>query len=221
MGQPVEGGATLEMEQNVGDGATPGTLPGVASPDGSLLLEDGPESGPEPDSGPTLKGRVKWFDAVKGYGFVVPDDGGDDILIHYNLLAPLGCKALPEGAGIELKAKDGARGRHGTLILNLDFQGCAATMPHDAGESRRRPPGQHCASSTFAGDAGDFEQVEVLWFNRARGYGFLLRGDGVTQIFIHMETVRDCGFAALYAGQDIHARIADGPRGPFAAAIRL
>lgn len=181
----------------------------------------------------TTKGRVKWFDSTKGYGFVTPDDGSEDILIHCNLLAPLGCKALPEGTGIEVRTREGARGRQGTLILQLDFQTSIFRERLEATASQYRPPeraGERAGERTgeqanepldISASDGNFETTEVLWFNRARGYGFLLRDDGVTQIFIHMETIRAIGLGNLFPGQSLLARIDDGPRGLFAAEIRL
>lgn len=164
-----------------------------------------------------LRGRVKWFDVSKGYGFVIPDDGSSDVLIHYNLLAPIGRKSLPEGATLRLSVRHGARGRQGATILDLDLS--SATGPdHD----RLPPPrgGHHQNPLDFLEQAGDFEPVQVRWFNRTRGYGFLLRNDGVTQIFIHMETVRRGGLEGLHPGEFLAARVHDGPRGALAVDIR-
>ena len=209
MRQPVEGALTLETRNPVGIDADAAAV--AEPPGGDGCATGGAVETAATDSGEPLKGRVKWFDAGKGYGFVVADDGGADILVHYNLLAPLGCKTLPEGAEIVLQAREGARGRHGTRILHIDFHGCVARQVAPPPRPRRR--------LDSGGNPEDFEQVEVCWFNRARGYGFLLRDDGATQIFIHMETVRDGGMDGLHPGQQLLARIVEGPRGPFAAAV--
>lgn len=161
-------------------------------------------------------GHVKWFDVSKGYGFITPDDGGSDVLIHYNLLAPLGRKSLPEGAAAKLTARQGARGRQGVAILELDLS-CATAPDQDRNSARHT---SHQNPLDFLDASGDFESVQVRWFNRTRGYGFLLRGDGVTEIFIHMETVRRGGFEGLLPGQNLLARVHDGQRGALAVAIR-
>jgi CspA family cold shock protein len=165
--------------------------------------------------GERVSGRVKWFDMVKGYGFVTPDDGGGDILVHYNLLTPLGRKSLPEGAAITVLARQGARGRQAAEILDLDLsKAIGPDLDRVAERSANRVD-----PLDFVGDAGDFEPVQVRWFNRAKGYGFLLRDDGVTQVFIHMETVRRGGFETLQPGQLLRARIHDGPRGALAVVV--
>lgn len=164
----------------------------------------------------TLSGRVKWFDVVKGYGFVTPEDSGGDVLIHYNLLDKLGRKSLPEGAGVKLVARRGPRGRQAVSIVELDLS--TAVGPDPDRQSERSA--NRVDPLDFLENAGDFEAVEVRWFNRAKGYGFLLRNDGVTQIFIHMETVRRGGYENLLPGDLVEARVHDGPRGALAVAIR-
>ena len=215
MRQLVEGGHTLEeLSRSVAGGTL---LAEPVERDGHLPAGQ-PEA--ENESGPAITGRVKWFDSIKGYGFVVPDGGGGDILIHYNLLVPFGCKTLPEGTEIELQVRKGARGCHGTRILRLDLtEGTLLPPPPHKAVPYGTAGERHAARLDIRAGSGDSEPVEVLWFNRARGYGFLLRGDGVTQIFIHMETVRNSGFESLYPQQHLQARVAEGPRGPFAAAL--
>lgn len=158
-------------------------------------------------------GRVKWFDAVKGYGFLVPDDGGSDVLLHYNLLAPHGRKTLPEGARLVAQVMAGPRGRQARELLEVEAEEEPRPRPQPQSAGPRVDP------LDFLDAAGDFEQVEVRWFNRAKGYGFLLRSDGVTQVFVHMETVRRAGFATLLPGQFCSARIHDGPRGALAVVL--
>lgn len=164
---------------------------------------------------PAITGRVKWFDAVRGYGFVVPDDGGSDILVHYNLLAPHGRKTLPEGTLVTVEVCEGQRGRAARCIMGIDLTAAVAPDPEQASgrAAGRLDP------ADYLDCAGDFTSVQVRWFNRSKGYGFLLGEDGLTEIFIHMETVRRGGFDTLEPGQHVRARTSLGPRGVLAVVI--
>jgi CspA family cold shock protein len=74
----------------------------------------------------------------------------------------------------------------------------------------------HCAAQAVGG----FEIVVVKWFNRVKGFGFLTRGEGTEDIFIHMETLRRYGIADLKPGDSLLARFGTGPKGLMAAEVR-
>ncbi len=56
------------------------------------------------------RGTVKWFNAAKGYGFISPSDGGDDVFAHYSAIEMDGYKTLTEGQEVEYEIEQGPKG---------------------------------------------------------------------------------------------------------------
>ena len=156
-----------------------------------------------------IAGRVKWFDAAKGYGFIVPDSGEADVLIHVTVLRRDGFSAIREGARVVAEAQRRERGLQVFRVISV-------TEP-DASFAAHPPPARTRAQ---ARSVGAFEIVIVKWFNRARGFGFLTRGEGTEDIFVHMETLRRYGFVDPKPGDSMLARFGPGPKGLMAAEVR-
>ena len=156
-----------------------------------------------------LSGVIKWFDVSKGYGFIVPDNGLPDILLHVTCLRRDGFQVAFEGARVVVEVLQRARGLQAFRIISMD----ESTAIHPA---QLPPPRTHVSVTPTSG----LERAQVKWFNRLRGFGFLTRGEGTPDIFVHMETLRRYGIAELRPGQFVLVRFGPGPKGLMAAEVR-
>ena len=156
----------------------------------------------------TVNGLVKWFDAHKGYGFVAVGDS--DVLLHQTCVRESGFRQVLEGATVTCEIARGPKGLQAVRLLQVD-NGTAQMMP----QASERP-----VRNSVTPRGPSFEAV-VKWFDRSKGYGFISRGPGTLDIFLHMETLRRCGVRELHEGQRVRVRAGDGPKGETVAEIAL
>jgi CspA family cold shock protein len=190
---------------------------GLQLAEGGLRAEMESDDGPQPDEIAPIVGRVKWFDATRGFGFLVSDDVDGDILLHFSVLREHGRRSVPEGAVIECIAVKLDRGLQAKRVISIDTSSALPQPPRSS-----IPAGERADRKALADNAGAFEPVEVKWFNRVRGYGFVKRPDesGGEDVFVHMETVRTSNLPELQPGQHLEARIAPSGKGLTAVELR-
>lgn len=156
-----------------------------------------------------LRGKVKWFDPSKGFGFILAEAGGPDILLHANVLRNFGQSSVAEEATIEVIVQDTPRGRQAIEVIRIE------------------PP-----ASSAAGGLEDIAQLDpaalaalpllparIKWFDKAKGFGFANIYGRPEDVFIHIEVLRRSGFADLQPGEAISIKVIEGRRGRLATLV--
>ncbi len=156
-----------------------------------------------------VSGAIKWFDVAKGYGFIIPDEAAlGDVLLHVTCLRKDGFQTALEGARVVCLARQGDRGMQAFKVMSMDNTNAV----HPAEQPAQRT---HVVVTAESG----LERALVKWFNRTKGFGFLTRGEGTEDVFIHMETLRRYGLTELRPGQVVLVRFGKGEKGLMCAEI--
>ncbi|MEO0342011.1 MAG: cold shock domain-containing protein [Pseudomonadota bacterium] len=160
-----------------------------------------------------VTGKIKWFDATKGFGFVIADTDGGDILLHANVLFDFGVSSTLEGSSITCEVVETSRGLQVSEILALD---APLVDPVDI-LAEILPEGTDVlallAQDTLA-------PARVKWFDKGKGFGFLNVFGMPDDIFVHAEVMRAYGLADVDRGEALAVKYTDGPRGLIVIEIR-
>lgn len=156
-----------------------------------------------------VKGQVKWFDPSKGFGFVVSDSGGPDILLHVNVLRNFGQSSVADGARIEVVTHRTERGVQAVEVISItppersDSPVLTDFADMDMAALRQRP----------------LEPARVKWFDKGKGFGFANVFGRPEDVFLHIEVLRQSGLADLQPGEALAMRVIEGKRGRMAAEV--
>ena len=156
-----------------------------------------------------VTGRVKWFDGGKGFGFIVADEGGPDILLHANVLRNFGLGSVAEDVKITVRTQVTPRGVQAHEVLSID-----TPEPDSTSNSGNLHP------DIVADPDAPFVAARVKWYDKAKGFGFANVFGHPEDVFIHAEILRRFGLADLQAGEAVAIKVVEGPRGKMAAEVR-
>lgn len=146
-------------------------------------------------------GKVKFFNAQKGFGFIVQDTGGDDVFVHISQVERAGLKGLAEGQGLRFSLVD-----RGGKVSASDIQ-----IEGDLIEvaDRSAPPQRELTGEKATGT--------VKFFNSMKGFGFIQRDDGQPDAFVHISAVERAGMSGLEEGDKLEFELEVDRRGKTAA----
>ena len=147
------------------------------------------------------KGIVKFFNPQKGFGFIVRDDGGEDVFVHISAVEQAGLTDLADGQPLEFTLVD----RGGRIsATNLRIDGEPMAVERAAAAPQRQLTGEK-ASGT------------VKFFNAMKGFGFIQRDDGQPDAFVHISAVERAGMTSLNEGDRLEFELEVDRRGKHAA----
>jgi CspA family cold shock protein len=155
-----------------------------------------------------IRGQVKWFDPAKGYGFVLSDLGGPDVLLHVNVLRNFGQSSVADGSGIEVVTHRTDRGVQAVEIISI-------TPP----ERADTPVLSDLVDLDVDGLDVPLEPARVKWFDKTKGFGFANVFGSDEDVFLHVEVLRQSGLSDLQSGEALAMRVIDGKRGRLAVEV--
>ncbi|MCK0148565.1 cold shock domain-containing protein [Marivita sp. S6314] len=156
-----------------------------------------------------VSGYVKWFDPAKGFGFLVSDTGGPDILLHANVLRNYGQGSVADGARIDVVVQTTGRGLQAVEVLEI--------APPDTADVAPLEEFSGVAPEVIA--AATLEPARVKWFDKAKGFGFANVYGRSEDVFIHVEVLRRSGLSDLLPGEALALRAIDSTRGRMAVEV--
>lgn len=156
-----------------------------------------------------VRGRVKWFDPVKGFGFVISEEGGPDILLHANVLRNFGQSSVADDASVEIDVQDTDRGVQAVAVHQV--------TPPSLGESTGLADLDDIDPETIR--ATPLQPARIKWFDKGKGFGFANTFGSDADVFVHIEVLRRSGLADLQPGEALAIRVIEGRRGRMATEV--
>ena len=156
-------------------------------------------------------GTVKWFNATKGFGFIQPDGGGQDVFVHISAVEQAGLTDLADGQPLEFTLVD----RGGRIsATNLRIDGEPMPVERSGGGGGAAAGGNSGPQRQLTGEKAS---GTVKFFNAMKGFGFIQRDDGQPDAFVHISAVERAGMPTLNEGDRLEFELEVDRRGKYAA----
>lgn len=173
------------------------------------MVEEQPAGSSDPGRDEdVVRGRVKWFNAAKGFGFITSDGDVGDVFVHLSALRQAGFQSVLEGTTLTCRVVQGPKGLQAVEVMGVD-PSTAEVGVYDTDNENE----EHVVPE------GDYVAATVKWFNPDKGYGFVTRGPETADVFVHVKTLRRAQIEMLLPGETVRVRIGSGPKGPQVACI--
>jgi CspA family cold shock protein len=159
-----------------------------------------------------VEASVKWYNPIKGYGFLTHEDSSEDILLHFSALDMAKCAYVKEGDRVVCEIAPGKQGLYVVRVIDVKM---GSPEPRDLFsfyDSQRAPE--------------TLQNLEILkgtvkWYNPDKGFGFVIPDEGTQDIFVHFTIVRQTGAHSLQPGTRVLMKVAHSNRGPEALMVRM
>lgn len=160
---------------------------------------------------PKVELTVKWFNPSKGYGFLLSEDGTEDIFLHFSILDEAGYRFLNAGDRVVCCLNEGTEGNQVVKIYNVypENQNVSHSGYYDANEPLT-------PKATL-----EVTEGQVKWFNTIKGFGFICPDDGGVDVFVHASVLRRLGLHKVYPGQRVRMQVINSDRGRQAWSLEL
>jgi CspA family cold shock protein len=164
-------------------------------------------------AGPPVSGKIKWFNAEKGFGFVTLDDGSGDAFLHASVVERSGhdAQSLQPGATLQMRIGQGLKGPQVSEVLEVDTSTAAVSpKPRPASRFQERRPVERTPSRMTG---------TVKWYSPAKRFGFVAVDSGRAEVFVHAEVLQRSGIATLSEGQRVEMEVVEGHKGLEAVSV--
>ena len=154
----------------------------------------------------TIECIVKWFNPIKGYGFVVPKMGAEDIFIHFSVVDAAGYQHLGTGTEMVCRVADQGDGRQVKEIVEI---------------RKQVDDNEHYSTYVVSNRSLKECEGEVKWFNAIRGFGFVMPDNGDREVFVHYSVLKRHGLTKINPGERVRMQVVTTDHGPQAWSISV